>query len=77
MKVTSSCVVDAMVSSCATSYQRRFLQELGMSVGIRRWSDDVATMWEDAKERDRKERKRGRDEFDDYSASSLRAKVIN
>ena len=70
-------MVDGLISRCATSEQRRFLQDLGMSVGIRKWSDNVLTMWEDGKEREiMKGKKSGKDQSLD-NVESLGTKVIS
>ena len=51
--------MEGILSLCAMPTQRRFLQELGMCVGVRKWTEDVTTMWEDPVEERRKRIREG------------------
>ena len=43
-KVTSTAIVDGLLRLCQSSHDRLFLQELGMTIGIKSWSDDFMEM---------------------------------
>ena len=43
-KVTSSTSVNGLVKLCTTYEHRRFLQALGMTIGIKSWADDFRRM---------------------------------
>jgi len=74
-KVTSISVMEGILSLCATPTQRRFLQELGMCIGVRKWAEDVTMMWEEpgAEERRKKAREgdQGRKPAEDQLAMEL------
>ena len=58
--------MEDMISLCATAGQRRFLQELGMCIGVRKWADDVSRMWEEpgVKRRDKEDSVQGGQEME-------------
>lgn len=43
-RVTSSTAVDGLVRLCTTSEHRRFLQALGLTIGIKSWAEDFRTV---------------------------------
>ena len=42
--MTSTAVVDGLLRLCQSSENRLFLQALGMTIGIKTWSDDFMEM---------------------------------
>ncbi len=51
--------MENLVNICSTQQQRWYLQELGMSVGVRKWADDVMAMWQESREPGKIEREHG------------------
>lgn len=43
-KVVSSSAVTGLLALCKTMHERRFLQSLGMAIGVKSWADDFTTM---------------------------------